>query len=102
MPKLLSRSKHEEFESNSELQVRNQKKREAETRRKEKHKLEEEKKQKAGLRNFRNLRIFAGCEIVSYATVHFLGPFYLFGSFVTFWFASHFTLYVIVIVHVIW
>ena len=35
-------------------------------------------------------------------TVHFLAPFYFFDSFVTFLFASHFTLYVIVIFHVIW
>ena len=34
MPKLLSRSKHEEFESNSTLQIRDQKERRAENARK--------------------------------------------------------------------
>ena len=34
MPKLLSQSKHEEFESNSALQIRNQKERRAENERK--------------------------------------------------------------------
>ena len=37
MPKLLSRSKHEEFESSSELQIRDQKERRAENARKIEH-----------------------------------------------------------------
>ena len=57
MPKLLSRSKHEELESNSELQIRDQKERGAENARKEEQKVEEKGKQWnfAGLRKFRNL-----------------------------------------------
>ena len=50
MPKFLSQLYRRKFELNSELQVRNQKKREAETRRKEKQKANA-KKQKVGLRN---------------------------------------------------
>ena len=37
MPKLLSRSKHEEFESNSALQIRDQKERREENKRKLEH-----------------------------------------------------------------
>ena len=44
MPKLLSQSKHEEFESNSALQIRDQKERRAENARKEDHKVEEKGK----------------------------------------------------------
>ena len=40
MPKLLSRSKHEELESNSELQIRDQKERGAENARKEEQKMQ--------------------------------------------------------------
>ena len=58
MPKLLSRSKHEEFESNSALHIRDQKERRAENVRKL-------KLQFGRLQNFRNLRIFAGCEIAT-------------------------------------
>ena len=60
MPKLLSRSKHKEFESNSALQIRDQKERRAENTKKMEH-----NKNFAGLRNFRNLQNFAGCEIAS-------------------------------------
>ena len=68
----------------------------------------------AGLRKFRNLQNFTGCEILqlakSFSCCHYSSSYHcslsyaflLFDSFVTFWFASHFTLYVIVIVHVIW
>ena len=56
MPKLLSRSKHEEFESNSALQIRDQKERRAKNARKL-------KLQFGRLQNFRNLRNFTGCEI---------------------------------------
>ena len=44
MPKLLSQSKHEEFESNSALQTRDQKERRVENARKEEHKVEEKGK----------------------------------------------------------
>ena len=56
MPKLLSRSKHEESELNSVLQIRNQ--------RKEEQKVEEKGKQlKFGrIAKFCNMRNFAGCE----------------------------------------
>ena len=71
MPKLLSRSKYEEFESNSALQIGNQKERIAENARK----LGDCRKL-AGLKNFNNLRIFAGCEITceiaSAATIHLI------------------------------
>ena len=65
MPKLLSRFKHEELESNSALQIRDQKERRAENARKEEHKVEEKGKQwnVVGLRKFRNQRIFAGCTV---------------------------------------
>ena len=65
MPKLLSRSKHEEFESNSAFQIIDQKERRAENTKKM-----EQNKNLAGLQNFRNmqkfrrLRIFATCEIL--------------------------------------
>ena len=52
MPKLLSRSKHEEFELNSALQIRDQKERGAKKAREEEHKVEEKGKQW----NFRRLR----------------------------------------------
>ena len=62
MPKLLSRSKHEEFKSNSALQIRNQKERRGK---------ENEAMQKilAGCEyfaayEFAPYEIFAGCEIV--------------------------------------
>ena len=61
MPKLLSRSKHEEFESNSASQIRNKKQRRAENA----WKLEPAGNL-VGLRNFRNLRIFVGCEITPF------------------------------------
>ena len=66
MPKILSRSKHEEFESNLALQIRNQKERRVENARKEEQKVEEKGKQWnfAGLRKFHNLRIQC-CEIAS-------------------------------------
>ena len=51
MPKLLSRSKHEEFESNSALQIRDQKERREENKKKMEH-----SKNFAGLRNFARLR----------------------------------------------
>ena len=97
MSKLLSRFKHEEFELNSELQVRNHKKkrsinhkkREAETRRREEAES-------------RAATLPLAPSFTFHCTVHFPTPFYLFASFVTFWFASHFSLYVIVTVHVIW
>ena len=54
MPKLLSRSKHEEFESNSALQIRNQKERRLENARK----LEP-------VGNLASYEIFAACENVS-------------------------------------
>ena len=95
MSKLLSRSKHEEFESNSELQVRNQKKREAETRRRE-------EAESRAAKFSQPVKLPHAPLFTFHCTIHFPAPFYLFDSFVTFWFASHFTLYVIVIVHVIW
>ena len=101
MLQLLSQSKHEEFESNSELQVRNQKKGEAETRRIE----EAESKAAKFLQpaKFRRLRNCLLCHCSPFTALFtFLRLFTLFDSFVTFWFASYFTLYVIVIVHVIW
>ena len=55
MPKLLSRSKHEKFESNSALQIRDQKERRAKNARKL-------KLQFGRLQKFRNLRNFATCE----------------------------------------
>ena len=58
MPKLLSRSGHEEFKSNSTLQIKDQKERRAENTKKMEH-----SKHFVGLRNFRNLQNFAGCEI---------------------------------------
>ena len=51
MPNLLSLSKHEEFESNSALQIRNQKERRAKEARKMKQEI------------FAGCKIFAGCEI---------------------------------------
>ena len=57
MPKLLSRSKHKEFELNSALQIRNQKERRVENARKLGH-----CKNFVGLRKFRNLQNFTGCE----------------------------------------
>ena len=54
MPKILSRSKHEEFESNSALQIRNQKERRVENARK----LEP-------VRNLAGCEIFATCENAS-------------------------------------
>ena len=68
MPKLLSRSKHEEFKSNLELQVRNQKKREAETRRREEAESRAAKLPHAPLFTF-------------HCTAHFPAPFNLFDSF---------------------
>ena len=102
MPKLLNRSKHEELESNSALQIRNQMERRAENA----WKLELAGNL-VGLRNFRNLQNFAGCEFsqvaklppcalfTSFATIHpallnSCCPFALFDSFVTFWFSSFF------------
>ena len=66
MPKLSSRSKHEEFESNSTLQIRDRKEKRAKNVRKEEHKVEEKGKKWnfAGLRKFRNLKNFAACEIL--------------------------------------
>ena len=65
--------------------------------------------------NFCDLQIFVGCEfsqccetnfsaatVQVHVTVHLSCAFDLFDSFVTFWFASHFTFYVIVVVHVFW
>ena len=43
MPKLSSRSKHEEFKSNSALQIRDQKERKVENARKEEHKVEKKR-----------------------------------------------------------
>ena len=60
MPNLLSQSKHEEFESNSALQIRNQKERRA----------EEARKMKQCRRFWAAYEIFAGCEIALCATVH--------------------------------
>ena len=57
MPKLLSQSKHEKFELNSVLQIRNQKERRAENARKLGH-----CRNFVGLRKFRNLQNFAGCK----------------------------------------
>ena len=67
MPKLLSRSKHKEFELNSALQIRNQKERRAENA----WKLELAGNL-VGLRNFRNLQNFAGCEFSQPANAKFL------------------------------
>ena len=78
MPKLLSRCKHEEFESNSALQIRNQKERRAENAKKLGH-----CKNFAGLQKFGNLQNFAGCKISQlaklplFATVHLLPLFTL-------------------------
>ena len=58
MPKLLSQSKHEEFESNSALQIRNKKERRAENARKLGH-----------CRNFAGLRNFATCRILQVAKI---------------------------------
>ena len=63
MPKLLSRSKHEELESNSALQIRNQKERRVENARKLGH-----------CRNFaglRNCRISQVAKLPPLRTVHF-------------------------------
>ena len=70
MPKLSSRSKHEEFESNSVLHIRDQKERRAENARKEEQKVEEKREAVEFCRivkfsqpaEFRSLRNFAGCE----------------------------------------
>ena len=63
MQKLSSRSKHEEFESNSALQIRDQKERRAENARKKEQKVEEKEKRC----NFTGLRKFAGCTVHSAA-----------------------------------
>ena len=88
MLKLLSRFKHEEFESNLELQVRNKKKKEAITRRRE----EVESKAAKFLQpaKFRNLQIFAGCEIASCTTVHLSLHCSLSCAFLPFWLFCHF------------
>ena len=57
MPKLLNQLNHEEVKLNSELQFRNQKKREAESRR------NRSSKNFARLRNFTGLQNFATCKI---------------------------------------
>ena len=83
MQKLLSRSKHEEFESNLALQIKDQKERRAENTRKLEH-----RRNFAGLRKFRKpakfcrLRKFAAsCEIAScqslFTLLHY-SPFLLF------------------------
>ena len=96
MPKLLSRSKHEEFELNSALKIRNQKERRAEC-------MEIGARKKFGRAvkfsqpsDFRRLQNFLLCTVHVSCTVH---PFLRF-CFV--FFASQITPYVIVIVHVIW
>ena len=70
MPKLLSQSKHEEFESNSELQVRNQKKREAET------KTREEAESRAA--KFLQPTKLPPALFTFHCTIHFPAPFYPF------------------------
>ena len=64
MPKLLSQSKNEEFESNSALQIRDLKERRAENAKK----LELQEKFRS-LQNFRRFHC-SSCEIPSYSTVH--------------------------------
>ena len=84
MPKLLSRSKHEKFESNSALQIRDQKERRAENARK--LKLQFDKLQKFG-----NLLNFAGCEFsqpadtVHSSTIHPATPVLLHFTHLLFW-----------------
>ena len=65
MPKLLSRSKHEEFELNSALHIRNRKERKAENARKlgPMGKL-------AGLRNFTTYEFSQVAKLPPAATVH--------------------------------
>ena len=60
MPNLLSRSKHEEFESNLALQIRNQKGRRA----------EDARKMKQCRRFWAGCRYFVGCEIALCAIVY--------------------------------
>ena len=69
MPKLLSRSNHEEFESNSALQIRNQKERRAENALKL-----NPAGNLAGLRNFRNLKKFVAPSTVHPIDCSFLLP----------------------------
>ena len=67
MQKLLSRSKHKKFESNSALHNKDQKKRGVENTKEMEH-----NKNFAGLRNFRNLRNFRTVAklLLTTATVH--------------------------------
>ena len=71
MPKLLSQSKHKEFESNLTLQIRNQKERGAEN--KIKWRIEKFYKiaKFSKLAKFSRLRNFATCELRNFATYEF-------------------------------
>ena len=72
MPKLLSQSKHEEFESNLALQIRNQKERRAENARKLGH-----YRNFVGLQKFHSLQNFTTCKISQVAKLPFLLPLFM-------------------------